>query len=65
MDPKAAHAATLLLLAQVGFVAALAIASEQNRLFNRIAMGTIVILWIVFLAANYDAMGAQLRKLTP
>ena len=65
MDPKTAHSALLLLLAQVGFIAALAIASEQNRLFDRIALGTIVILWILFLAVNYEAMGAQLRKLTP
>jgi uncharacterized membrane protein len=65
MDPKTAHAALLLLIAQIGFVVALAIASEQNALFGRVATGAIVILWIIFLSLNYQAIQNQFRKLTP
>lgn len=65
MDPKTAHSALMLLIAQVGFVVALAIASEQNALFGRLATGTIVILWIIFLSLNYQKIQDQFRKLTP
>lgn len=65
MDAKTSHQALMLLIAQVGFVVALAVASEQNPLFARVATGTLVILWIIFLSLNYQAIQNQFRKLTP